>query len=628
MEYKPVQKKNSSWTPTTVQKKGKSSAQQGRFSIQPKTNPSSAPSQEIGDYSRASADRLAANAMRGIQAKEQEQAESLTLNFDRLNCREAEGSTVQRQSESVGLSSGFDVAPPTTVPPTPKMGTGFPSVSETQIQRQCADCAFEQQEQAGEAGKDLKEIGIQTKLTIGAPGDPYEQEADQVASQVMSMSAPPDSSASVQRRLEANNPNQIWQRAQSIKPVVQRRIDEQVQMRELVQRAVQMGGNQASGDLESRLNASKGGGSPLSDDVIRFMEPRFGADFSGVRVHTGGEAVQMNRELGAQAFTHGSDVYFGALKEPGNNELMAHELTHVVQQTGVVQRQNQKPQKPAINLKEVPILEGIAPKSDVLSHLQSLGGTTGHDSSVYRKEILQFQRENSADKIVASQQQVLEEPKAVDIQKKDNSHTLRRCISGCTPQTTFKKGEILGVSSGNKEGWVVGLIGNNQRSFPDALKVEYQEQKGERDYFTILEGPWEERKASLKPGYLGLTNWGGAVAVTFNEKTGILDYGGGTARATIDTNPNDPSAPKIALDREYPLRLPDHPHAGGDNYGNYAKTWFRIEGGPQGDEYLHRGDVSWGCVSVTDNSWPSIYKHLINKRSSTQHIGTIKRINH
>jgi hypothetical protein len=42
------------------------------------------------------------------------------------------------------------------------------------------------------------------------------------------------------------------------------------------------------------------------------MEPRFGADFSSVRVHTGGEAVQMNRELGAQAFAHGSDVYFGA----------------------------------------------------------------------------------------------------------------------------------------------------------------------------------------------------------------------------------------------------------------------------------------------------------------------------
>jgi hypothetical protein len=99
-----------------------------------------------------------------------------------------------------------------------------------------------------------------------------------------------------------------------------------------VQRAFQAGGNEASGDLESRLNASKGGGSALAPEVRAFMEPRFGADFSSVRVHTGGEAVQMNRELGAQAFAHGSDVYFGAGKSPGNNELTAHELTHVVQQ--------------------------------------------------------------------------------------------------------------------------------------------------------------------------------------------------------------------------------------------------------------------------------------------------------
>jgi hypothetical protein len=117
-------------------------------------------------------------------------------------------------------------------------------------------------------------------------------------------------------------------------------VDEQVQMRELVQRAFQAGGNQASGDLEGRLNASKGGGSALAPEVRAFMEPRFGADFSSVRVHTGGEAVQMNRELGAQAFAHGSDVYFGAGKSPGNNELTAHELTHVVQQTGAVQRQS------------------------------------------------------------------------------------------------------------------------------------------------------------------------------------------------------------------------------------------------------------------------------------------------
>ncbi|NET58583.1 MAG: DUF4157 domain-containing protein [Symploca sp. SIO2E6] len=120
----------------------------------------------------------------------------------------------------------------------------------------------------------------------------------------------------------------------SEQPVVEKGEEEQVQKSELVQRAFQPGGNQASEDLEGRLNASKGGGSPLSPQVRAFMEPRFGADFSSVRAHTDGEAVQMNRELSAQAFTHGSDVYFGAGKSPGNNDLTAHELTHVVQQGG------------------------------------------------------------------------------------------------------------------------------------------------------------------------------------------------------------------------------------------------------------------------------------------------------
>jgi hypothetical protein len=196
--------------------------------------------------------------------------------------------------------------------------------------------SLETPQQSVEEGKDVGamslEAGVQTKLTVGAPGDKYEQEADQVAAQVMSMSVTPDHSPQVQRFGEEDNPVQRWSLAQSITPVVQRRVDEQVQMQALVQRAFQTGGNQASGDLESRLNASKGGGSALAPEVRAFMEPRFGADFSSVRVHTGAEAVQMNRELGAQAFAHGSDVYFGAGKSPGNNELTAHELTHVVQQ--------------------------------------------------------------------------------------------------------------------------------------------------------------------------------------------------------------------------------------------------------------------------------------------------------
>jgi hypothetical protein len=72
------------------------------------------------------------------------------------------------------------------------------------------------------------------------------------------------------------------------------------------------------------------------------MEPRFGADFGAVRVHTDGAAVQMNHEINAQAFTHGNDIYFSADRyNPGTEagkRLLAHELTHTIQQSGRVDR--------------------------------------------------------------------------------------------------------------------------------------------------------------------------------------------------------------------------------------------------------------------------------------------------
>ncbi|MBN3927755.1 DUF4157 domain-containing protein, partial [Nostoc sp. NMS4] len=96
---------------------------------------------------------------------------------------------------------------------------------------------------------------------------------------------------------------------------------------------------QSLDNIESRLNSSKGGGSPLSADIRGFMEPRLKTNLKNVRVHTNSEAVQMSRELSAEAFTHGSDIYYGSGKSPRNDHLTAHELTHVMQQTGAVQRQ-------------------------------------------------------------------------------------------------------------------------------------------------------------------------------------------------------------------------------------------------------------------------------------------------
>ena len=175
----------------------------------------------------------------------------------------------------------------------------------------------------------LQTRGIQAKLTIGQPNDRYEQEADRVAKQVMSM---PEIQPAVQR---VGLEEEEFQ-AKSLGGAIQR---EAVPGEEIQAKRSSEGRVEARGDFESRLSSSKSGGSPLPDNVRSFMEPRFGADFSGVRVHTGSDAVQMNREVNAQAFAHSQDVYFGAGKGPEKDALTAHELTHVVQQTGRVQRQ-------------------------------------------------------------------------------------------------------------------------------------------------------------------------------------------------------------------------------------------------------------------------------------------------
>jgi hypothetical protein len=90
--------------------------------------------------------------------------------------------------------------------------------------------------------------------------------------------------------------------------------------------------------IARRLDTTKRSGIPLPPRVKAFMEPRFGADFSHVRVHTGDDAAQMNEALRAQAFAHGAHLYFGAGNAPGNDVLTAHELTHVIQQEGAGRR--------------------------------------------------------------------------------------------------------------------------------------------------------------------------------------------------------------------------------------------------------------------------------------------------
>jgi hypothetical protein len=105
-------------------------------------------------------------------------------------------------------------------------------------------------------------------------------------------------------------------------------------------------------DMVSEVQQRKGSGSELEGEARQNLEGHFGADLSGVRVHTDNESATLNRELNAQAFTVGSDIFMAEGKyNPGSSEgqgLLAHELTHVGQQGGLggqgVQRQDNLPE--------------------------------------------------------------------------------------------------------------------------------------------------------------------------------------------------------------------------------------------------------------------------------------------
>jgi hypothetical protein len=149
---------------------------------------------------------------------------------------------------------------------------------------------------------------VQAKLVVNEPGDEYEEEADRVADQVMRMPEP-----QVQRQVE---PEEEEEPIQAKRPggVVPR-----------------VGPSPAA-----RIHSLKGGGQPLPQSARDFFEPRFGRDFGRVRVHTGTRAAKASRAIDAQAFTLGQNIVFGPGRyAPGTTEgrrLLAHELTHVIQQ--------------------------------------------------------------------------------------------------------------------------------------------------------------------------------------------------------------------------------------------------------------------------------------------------------
>jgi outer membrane protein OmpA-like peptidoglycan-associated protein len=182
------------------------------------------------------------------------------------------------------------------------------------------------QQQAGNQAMQelLRTRAIQAKMAISHPDDPEEREADHVADRVMRSHAGFPIAASCSCGASGDTCEECQQKQSQ--PKISRRASAPSAPAH-VPRII--------GDV------LRSPGQPLDSSTRSFMEPRFGRDFSGVRVHTDARAAESAAAVQARAYTVGHNIVFGGKESASDLPVLAHELTHVVQQTGtapVVQR--------------------------------------------------------------------------------------------------------------------------------------------------------------------------------------------------------------------------------------------------------------------------------------------------
>ena len=216
--------------------------------------------------------------------------------------------------------------------------------------------------QAAEIRGFLGRPAIQAKLRVGASNDPLEQEADRVADRVMQMPGPEagpliGQAAGGIQRLCAECEDEL-QMLSAPDEAVQRQVEEEEE--ELIQPKAE-GSGQRGFAVDDAAVGGIGTGQPLDPGLRAFFEPRFGFDFSAVRVHRDTGAAASARSLGARAYTMGRHVVLGRgeyrPESPSGRHLLAHELTHVMQQT--------KPEKRSGSIAGPPMIRRLVVDDDV-----------------------------------------------------------------------------------------------------------------------------------------------------------------------------------------------------------------------------------------------------------------------
>ena len=188
---------------------------------------------------------------------------------------------------------------------------------------------------------------IQKKLVIGTPDDVYEKEADRVAEQVTSMSEPgiqlreeaAEDEPEVPRSITVDHRDWTLKRFSSkYEKIIQPKVSykEDAELEPSQSNPVPHHSQPVSNDVQRQIQSLTGSGQPLSITETQYFEPRFGINFQNVRIHSDSRAALINRAINARAFTLGGNVVFGnGQYAPGTQvgrKLLAHELTHVVQQ--------------------------------------------------------------------------------------------------------------------------------------------------------------------------------------------------------------------------------------------------------------------------------------------------------
>lgn len=181
---------------------------------------------------------------------------------------------------------------------------------------------------------------LQPALRVSSPSDPAEREAERTARQIVRMPEPPGAASALASSLAGTRASP--HAARFAGAIRQPAINTPVARLIARDATPSSAPPTASRPVAERIGASQSSGQPLPEGVRQFMEPRFKADFSRVRIHTGEQAARLSSEVAAQAFTVGNHVYFGEGRyQPDSREgreLIAHELTHTIQQGAATQR--------------------------------------------------------------------------------------------------------------------------------------------------------------------------------------------------------------------------------------------------------------------------------------------------